>query len=131
MAQFLDRVIAAKSPALITAYETRIQELEDQRLVLEEKISKCEAKLPDFDKTYKTAIKFLENPHKIWASERPEDKCTAIKLVFTEKLPYDKTEGYRTAPIALPFSVLGELEGGQYEMVRGEDQNTIPRYCYL
>lgn len=118
VAQFLDRVISAKSQTLITAYEDRIQELEDQRLVLEEKISKCGSALPDFDKTYRTAIKFLENPHKLWASDRLEDKRTAIKLVFTEKLPYDKKEGYRTAPIALPFSLLGELEGGQYEMVR-------------
>ena len=71
--QLLDRVIDSDSQTLITAYETRINELEDQRMVLKEKIVKCGTVLPDFDKTYRTAIKFLENPHGLWVSDKLED----------------------------------------------------------
>ncbi len=117
VSQILDRLIDADSQTLITAYEKRINDLEDQRLVLHEKIIKCGTALPDFDKTYRTAINFLANPHGLWVSDRLEDKRTAIKLVFTEKLPYDKKEGYRTAPIALPFKVLGAIKGGEKKMV--------------
>jgi len=41
-----------------------------------------------------------------------------LRLVFADKLPYQRNEGYRTAQIALPFRVLEGFKGGKSEMVR-------------
>ena len=115
--QLLDRIVETDSPTLIHSYEKRVQKLEDQKVVLHEKIAKCGSTLPDYSENYRTAFSFLGNPHKLWASGKLEDRRTVLKLVFTEKLPYDKKEGYRTAPIAQPFRVIGDLEGGKDVMV--------------
>ncbi|MGH1403918.1 MAG: recombinase family protein [Alphaproteobacteria bacterium] len=44
---------------VVTAYETRIQALEDEKIVLREKIDKCGNALPDFSGTFRTALEFL------------------------------------------------------------------------
>ena len=109
-------MIDAQSQTLITAYEARIQDLEDQWLVFKEKIAKCGTALPGFDKIYRTAIKLFKNPHGLWVSDKQEDKRTAIKLTsLLRNLAYDKNEGYRTAPIALPLSFLSEVGYGLFK----------------
>ena len=115
--QLMDRIVEAESETLITAYESRIRALEERKVVLSEKIANCGRPLPDYQATVRTALTFLGNPQKLWASERLEDKRAVLKLVFAERLPYVRNEGYRTAGISLPFRVLEGLKGGKREMV--------------
>ncbi len=63
--QLLDRIVDAQNASVVTAYETRIQALEDEKIVLREKIEKCGCALPDFSGTFRTALKFLANPHEL------------------------------------------------------------------
>ncbi len=114
----LDRIVDADNQNVVAAYEKRIQSLEDDKAVLQEKIEKCGCALPDFDESYRTTFKLLENPHGIWVSGGIEDKITALKLVFAERLQYDHKEGFRTASTSPPIRVLGEFEVIGSEMVR-------------
>ncbi len=116
--KLLERVINAENQIVITAYEKQIKKLENKKFVLQEKIANSGDNLPDYDKTFRTAFLFLSNPYKLWASEKLEDKRSALKLLFTSKLSYDLKEGFRTAPIALPFKALEVLKGGENQMVR-------------
>ena len=50
--------------------------------------------------------------YKLWASERLEDKRTALKLIFADKLPYERKAGFRTANYTLFFNVLEDHGGG-------------------
>lgn len=109
-AQFLDRVIRATAPTLITAYEERISALEDEKLVLKERIANCGRALPPFDDTFRTALDFLENPQKLWVSERYEDKRAVLKLTFAEHLTYARGDGFRTALTTSPFKVICNFE---------------------
>src|SRR5690606_25779883 len=52
---------------------------------------------------------FLANPSRLWHSPRVEDRRAVLKLVFAEKLPYARGEGYRTAKISTPFKMLGDM----------------------
>ena len=115
--KLVNRILDSNSPTLIETYEKAIQNLESNKARLSEKMHNNEQKLPDFDKTFRTAMKFLSNPHKLWLSESMEDKRTALKLVFAGKLQYDRNEGFRTPSMSLPFLVTGDIEGGRYEMV--------------
>ena len=117
LAKFLDRAMEANSPTMVRAYEKRIQDIENEQLIIQEKIAKCGAALPDFDKTYRTAMRFLSNPYEMWVSKEVANKITVAKLVFPNKVPYCKNEGYRTAPIAEPFRLLRVIEGSKKEMV--------------
>ncbi|EBA14457.1 resolvase [Roseobacter sp. SK209-2-6] len=70
-----------------------------------------------FDQVYRTAFDFLGNPSKLSASERFEDKRAVLKLVFAERLPYTRNEGYRTAQTSFPFKTLEDFRLGKFEMV--------------
>lgn len=118
-AQILDRLIDTNSDTLIAAYETRLRKMEEQKTFLAEKIQNCGKPIAPFEQAYRTAFEFLGNPSKLWASERFEDKRAVLKLVFAERLPYTRNEGYRTAKTSLPFKALGDVRLGKFEMVPG------------
>lgn len=113
----LDRVIDANSQSLITAYEQKIKELEESKVVLDEKIANCGRALPSFEDHSRTAMKFLENPYELWASDALEDRRNVLKLCFTGKLCFDKNEGFRTVPKSLPFRVLEDFSDPKSDMV--------------
>ena len=115
--QCVDRIVETDSPSLITTYERQVRKLEEQKIILSEKSQKCGRPLESFDDTFRTAFGFLSNPYKLWDSDRLEDKRAVLKLVFAKRLPYYRNEGFRTAAISLPFSLLEDLKGGNYEMV--------------
>jgi len=116
-AQLLDRLIDTNSDTLIAAYEKRLREMGDQKTFLAEKIQNCGKPIAPFDQVYRTAFEFLANPSKLWASERFEDKRAVLKLVFAQRLPYTRNEGYRAAKTSLPFKALEDFRLGKFEMV--------------
>lgn len=61
---------------------------------------------PPFADSLRTAVAFLSKPAELWASGRFDVRKAVLKLVFTQRLPYDRNSGLRTAGIALPFLVL-------------------------
>ena len=117
--QLLDRIIEAETPTVIRAYESKISAMETQKLEMQEKISQCGRPIRGFDETLRTALGFLGNPHKLWASERLEDKRAVLKLTFADRLAYVRNEGFRTANLALPFKALADFSGGNGQMAEG------------
>ena len=115
--QLLDKLIDTNNATVITAYENKLREMEDQKTFLIEKISKCGQPSAPFDQVYRTAFDFLANPSKLWTSGRYEDKRAVLKLVFAQRLPYIRNQGYRTAKTSLPFKALGDFQLGKCEMV--------------
>ena len=115
--QLLDRIIDADSPLVAKALEKRIDELQKQKLVMEEKLSCCGRPLKTYDEMYRTSIRFLQEPHKIWAYGRFEDKRAVLKLTFTDRLIYVRNQGYRSPDLSLPFKLLGDNLGQNMKMV--------------
>lgn len=115
--QLLDRIVDASTDSVVTAYERRIRDLETQKALVREKIAACGRPMASFRDTYQTAFNFLANPYELWRSPNIEDRRAVLKLVFAEKLPYVRNEGYRTAEITLPFKVLRDFRNVKSEMV--------------
>lgn len=108
----VERIVSAKSDSVINAYEQKIQLLETEKAIVDEKIAKCGRALPDFDETYRTALAFVGDPKILWNSNKLEDKRAVLKLAFTERLRYSREHGYRTAKIAKPFHLFSNLVDG-------------------
>jgi site-specific DNA recombinase len=104
--QLLDRIVDAESATVIKAYESRVQEFEQQKLLLAEKIGQCGKPLKDYDETFRTALDFLGNPQKLWDSGHIDDKRAVLKLAFADNLAYDRKTGFRTPEFAFPFKML-------------------------
>jgi site-specific DNA recombinase len=115
--QFLERIVQADSAALITAYERQVRQLEEQRIILEEKIRNCGTVDDSFDEINRTALEFIRNPHERWASADLSGKRLVLKATFARPLAYHRKEGYRTAALSLPFLVLREFSAGKSNMV--------------
>ena len=119
--QFMERIVETDAPTVVSAYEKKLQRLEEEKVLLREKIEQCGRPHQPFEDSFRTAMTFLGNPIVLWDSERLEDKRAVLRLVFANKLPYQRNEGFRTAKseeFSLPFRLLGNLESGRYEMVR-------------
>lgn len=90
---FLDRVVEASIPSVIAAYEDRIRKLEENKLLIVERLSNTARPASRFDDALRTAVDFLANPWNLWQSDRLEDRRTVLKLTFTERLRYKCKEG--------------------------------------
>ena len=115
--QLIDRAMDAESPTLIKAYENRIQGLEARKAELRERIAQTGRTPKDFERSFRTAMIFLANPHKIWVSGDFRHKRLVLKLAFADKLQYLRGSGFRTALTSSPFTLLSDLSGGREEMV--------------
>lgn len=105
----IDRVVEADNGSLVAAYEKKIRELEDQKIILLEKIADQGRSVPDYNGHLRTALKMALNAHEIWVSGNLSLKRTVLKLCFTDKMSFDKKEGFRTAPISLPIRLAGQI----------------------
>ena len=117
IASLLERIVETGNSTLVKTYEGKLEELEFEKAVLDEKIAGFGKKLPSFDESSRTALEFLQNPHELWARGELIDRRNVLRLCFTTKLTYDKNEGYRTAAKALPFRVFEGSENPDSCMV--------------
>ncbi|TDF42444.1 recombinase [Alteromonadaceae bacterium M269] len=115
--RIIDKIINVNNLEVTRTLEDRLQKMELDKLALQEKISKCGTQTGNYDKSFRTAMSFLENPHKLWASEQYEHKRAVIQLAFSERLVYDRNQGFRTAAKAEPFRLIEELSMGNTKMV--------------
>jgi len=113
----VDKLIETANPRVISVCEKRIDMMEKQKLVLHEKLAQKAQPIKDFDTTFRTALTILANPLKIWAFGAFEQKRMLLRMSFKEQLTYVRNQGFRTAPKALPFSLLGDISASRYEMV--------------
>lgn len=115
--QLVDRLVEADDPAVIAAYESKIKELQSEKVRLREKLNSHGATLPNVDEILRTSFEFLTDPQKLWNSEDLEDKRTLLKLVFKANLPWSRDGGFRTPEFSLPFMMLRGVSTSQKEMV--------------
>lgn len=114
----LDKIVEASNITVVSAYEKRIETMEKQKLILQEKIEQKAQPVHSFEDSLRTAFLILSNPLKIWLEGQFEQKRLLLKMAFTGRLIYDRNKGFRTAPKALLFSLLGDISSKEYDMVR-------------
>ena len=113
----LDRIVDTDSDTVMKALEKRIGKLEEQKRILTEKLNTSERPFKPFDQMYRTAMDFIKNPNKIWMLGSLEEKRAVLKLVFTDRLTWDRKGMYRTPKLSLPFKHLGGDFMGKIQMV--------------
>ena len=111
----LDRIVDAENPTVITAYEKRLDKLEREKLILDEKLKDSGPKQGTFEQLFEHAMEFLSNPWILWESGNLTLRRTVLRLAFAERISYSRTEGLRTPKTTLPFKVLGKIcsDGGK------------------
>ncbi|WP_282078892.1 hypothetical protein [Epibacterium ulvae] len=105
----MDRIIEADSPTIITAYEKRIDKMEREKLILDEKLSAKRPNKQTFDQLFEHACDFLSNPCHLWENGSLIAKKKVLRLAFAERISYSRERGFRTPKTTLPFKVLEDF----------------------
>ncbi len=103
--QLVDRIVATDSQVLVATYERQIKQLEEKRIITDEKIRNCGTVDHTLGNINRTFLQFLQNPHEFWLSSDFERRRTVLKVTLASPVAYSKKEGYRTPALAQPFSV--------------------------
>ncbi|WP_208354661.1 recombinase family protein, partial [Pseudaestuariivita rosea] len=114
--ELLDRIIDTDSRTLIAAYEKRIEKMERQKLILDEKLTKQQEIQRPFGEMFEHAMAFLANPWKLWQTGHIALQNTVLRLVFTEQIPYARKSGLRTPKTSIPFKVLDDMNNTNCKM---------------
>lgn len=116
----LARILDASNTTVIRSYETRVSDLERQKLVLDEQLASQAAPKATHDDALELALAFLANPWKLWQTGHITLRRTVLKLAFANRLKYARNEGPRTPEIALPFKALAHVAAGGLGSGAGE-----------
>lgn len=114
--KLVDRIVETDNERLVKSYEMKLDALEKQKLLLAEKqVSAVEPHRP-FGEMFELAMDFLANPWKIWENGSSAMRRTVLRLVFPERILFDREEGFRTPKTTLPFKYLEEIVVGKTKM---------------
>jgi hypothetical protein len=117
VSDFSEMARSAKSPLLKNSFEKQVEtaakELENLQT---QPLSEIDLNIP-----YRTALGkatgLLKNPYSIWQKLNVQEKHELYFFIFEEKLPFSKTEGYRTAQIPCAIRLFEEFAGQKPPMV--------------
>ena len=73
-------------------------------------------------------IEHQKNPYQLWVYGGYQEKRTVLKLVFSERLTWNRKGLYRTTQVSIPFRFLDKFSEN-LEMVPGAGLEPA-RYCY-
>ena len=113
--QLIERVMEVTSPRVIAAYEERIDALEKQKLIWQEKATQPVVPQHSFDQILELTTMFLANPYKLWKTGRFEVKRPVLKLAFSEPIYYNRKEAAQTPLKAAPHRAFSGLSNLRYQ----------------
>lgn len=113
----LDRLVETTNKAACSAYERKIAELENSKLLTIEKLDNGLKPRDTIEHILEHALQFLANPWKIWRSGDYHAQQLVLRLAFSERLVYCRNKGPRTPKLSLPFKMLEDITHVRKEMV--------------
>lgn len=123
--KLLERILDVSEPRVLAAFEERVRSLEEEKIIIRERMTKAAQPASSYDSTVRTAIEFLSNPWHLWRSPRLDDRRAVLKLMFGTRLQYSRNEGFRNTNLTLPFKVLGGLASGDNSMAHPTGFETV------
>lgn len=113
----LTRASKATNEQVAHAYEAQVERLSNQKLLLQERLSSVAQSRIDFETALDKVFTLLKNPYIKWDRGGIDDKRLVLKLVFAEKLVYDREKGFETAVLALPLRVFELNSAPKFQLV--------------
>ncbi len=101
--------MVASNHIVIQSYETKIEELEQQKALVAETLHHQPQKPDSFEDKPEPVLTFLANPWKLWETGHIHARRLVAKLAFAERVVYDRKLGARTPEIALQFKAFGSV----------------------
>ena len=113
----LDRIVATNNSVIVSAYEGKIEKLDQDRRIIAEKMKNGAVPVGRFEDFIELPLNFLANPWNLWKSGQSILRQTVLRLAFSERIAYCRETGYRTPKTTLPFKVLEVFNTGERKLV--------------
>ncbi len=95
---FVDRIGSATNESVLAAYEKRIEELTNKKLLLAENLGRpILYSGVSFETALKEVLGYIKSPYDMWENGIFEDKRLVLRMVFSEPLAYNRKTGVETA----------------------------------
>jgi DNA invertase Pin-like site-specific DNA recombinase len=124
-----DKLGRSKSDLVSETLEARIEELSTERRGM---LSAAETptKTPDVGTAFDTVRDVLKNPLLIWKEGDVTKRRLIVRLAFLGKLKYDRTAGFGTTELSLPYLLAGQISRQNciYYPLVDEDRKTWNLY---
>ncbi len=101
----LDRLSKTDNDNLVRTYEKEIEKLTNEEQILENQSQVMRSRKPDFGTALDITFNFLKNPYLYWMKDDLKSKHLVLKLVFEDRIIYDRENGFGTANLSLPLRV--------------------------
>ena len=108
--KLLERILSASNATVIAAYESKVEELERKRRLIDEKLAVKPPQDDRFAEIIEHAMQFLATPWILWQKDEYALKRLVLRLAFADRISYCRNQGYRTPQTALPFRVLVDFK---------------------
>ncbi len=102
---FLDRLSKTENENLVKTYEKEIEKLSNEERMLENQVKVVRGTKPEFGTALDVVFDFLKNPYLYWKRDDLKSKHLVLKLVFDDRIIYDRENGFGTANLSLPLRV--------------------------
>ena len=102
---FLDKLSKTENENLVRTYEKEIERLSNEEQSLENQVQVMRSRRPDFGTALDVTFNFLKSPYTYWMKDDLKAKHLVLKLVFADRIIYDRENGFGTANLSLPLRV--------------------------
>jgi DNA invertase Pin-like site-specific DNA recombinase len=116
--RMLARIVESDNPAVVAAYEKKIADLENKKLILSEQLETEGKSHHAFEDMFELALSFLSNPWKLWASGQYHLRRIVLRLAFSDRVTYCRQSGFSNVKTALPFNILRGIGSTKLELAR-------------
>ena len=113
----VERMVETSNPKVMAALETKIAKLEEDKLLLTDKLSQNIKPKSTLGEVIELLRDFLSNPWNIYENGSLTVRKTILKTVLNAPLAYDRQNGYRTPQLSVIFDLLADFTV-KCEMVR-------------
>ena len=117
IAGFMKRLLETHDSKLISLYENHIMELERKSTMLAAHSNQMDEIDTSYEGAVGTVFDFIGNPHSLWENGDFDDKRLVLTLTFAQQMPFDSKNGFGTAEMSLPFSVMKDMQQSNCEVV--------------
>ena len=113
----IQHLVRTDNASVITAYETRVEELKKEGALIEEEVARIGTPAHSFEEMFELSMKFLSSPYDIWKKGNLMVKRTVLRLVFSCPLTVSRKIGVQTGETTYPFKFLHDFESVDHKVV--------------